>query len=104
MESDKKSVCHPERRKAQAPPAVELLRVERSERAEAQGVAAAGSRNKLRWLANGMLHPVKKQPKLVRRSLRRIRSSVLAWIVACGSLPHQNFDFAQDDRLIVYLR
>ena len=77
--------------------AVELLQVERSERAEAQGVAAAGSRNKLRWLANGMLHPVKKPPKLVRRSLRRIRSSVLARIVACGSLPHKNFDFAQDD-------
>ena len=34
-----------------------------------------------------------KPPKFVRRSHRRYRSSVLDRIVACGSLPHQNFDF-----------
>ena len=38
-----------------------------------------------------------KPPKFVRRSHPRCRSSVLHRIVACGSLPQQNFDFVQDD-------
>ena len=104
---DKQTACHSERR---AKLEVELLRVERSEQAKAQGVAAAGSRNEFRWLAIGMLHRYKKPPKLVAISHRRYRSSVLYRIVAArGSLPQQNFDyenryaifFAQNDRLIV---
>ena len=46
-----------------------------------------------------------KPASVLTRSLRRLRSSVLDRIVAaCGSLPLQNFDFAQDDRLQVMRR
>ncbi|MBO5932061.1 MAG: hypothetical protein J6Q70_07505, partial [Clostridia bacterium] len=41
-----------------------------------------------------------KLPKLVAISLRRIRSSVLDRIVACGSLPQQNFDY--ENRIAVF--
>ena len=44
------------------PTEVELLRVERSEQAKVQGVAAAGYGYKFRWLATGMLHGYKSYP------------------------------------------
>ena len=40
--------------KARVPTEVELLRVERSEQAKVQGVAAAGYGLKFWWLINGM--------------------------------------------------
>jgi hypothetical protein len=45
----------------------------------------------------------RKPPKLYWRSLRRFGALVLYRIVACGSLPQQNFDFAQDDIQRFYL-
>ena len=62
LQQNKTTVCHSERREARAPTEVELLRVERSEQAKVQGVAAAGYGLKFWWLAMGMLHRYKSHP------------------------------------------
>ena len=62
ISAHKQPTCHSERREARVPTEVELLRVERSEQAKVQGVAAAGYGLKFRWLATGMLHRFKSYP------------------------------------------
>ena len=79
---------------------VELLRVERSEQAKACVRRTRGI--SLEILLSFLVTKVTsfgKPASVLTRSLRRLRSSVLDRIVAaCGSLPLQNCDFAQDDR------
>ena len=77
---------------------VELLRVERSEQAEAQGVAAAGSRNESRWLFKGMLHLLWQATKI-----RSEIPSSLSLLGFSSLFARKNFDSAQDDSLTVCL-
>ena len=93
------SICHPERRRSRSRTfAGRVKRASKSARPQ-------DARDLAQNLA--IFFVIKatsfgKQAKLLTRSLRRYRSSVLDRIVAaCGSLPLQNFDFAQDDRLQV---
>ena len=68
---------------------------ERRARQKRKALAAAGSRNKS-WCLVIRCYIFCRLPRGFQAiSHRRIRSSVLYRIVACGSLPQQNFDFGR---------